>query len=312
MTVFSVIALGMTGCATTEVSLGDSGLNDFVCDATGGPVVDLLEVEPALDTSPETHFPSPLKSLDQEFRFITKGTGPAITINQTVSTRLSIYNGKDGSLLYDGNHIDMNTSPLFLLVNENTLVGSQFQSIFGPLLCTTEGSRIAVTAPAEDVFEQDIRESYALSGNDSIVFIVDVLGSFLEKAQGTDLIVTNNELPSVSFAVDGTPGLTFRGNKAPDDVVVQMLKNGNGETIGTDSNIVMQFTTWSWNDRRVIDTTWTTKSPGQLLLGNDSNPLLPDSAVIGKKVGSQLMVVTPAEDQDDAKIIVVDIIGIFE
>lgn len=301
------LLLGLTGCSANTVN-AETGAEPFVC-SNGGSAVSLLNAESDLTESPSLDFPFPLKSPNTEMKYVQKGDGQQVQENQTIRTRLSLYSGRSGELLYDGNHTDIEKSPLYLLVNEGTLKGSQFESILEPILCSTFGSRIAVTTPASNVFDPDMLTMYQLQETDAIIFLIDVVDGFLAKADGADQIVNNNSLPSASFAPDGTPGLTFRNNDAPTELTVELLKDGKHETVEENDEVILHFSSWDWNDRRVTDTTWTNKTPSQLRLGTNANPLLPDDALIGQNVGSQLMVVTP-DAENGATIVIVDILGI--
>ncbi|MGB3414842.1 MAG: hypothetical protein WBA28_09025 [Microbacteriaceae bacterium] len=301
----AVIALGFTlsACST-------SGFDRADC-SVGGPTVDLVSANSDLTKTPNPSFPFPLKAVDTEVNVVVNGTGAPVIENQIIKTRISIYSGKDGSLVYDGNHSDMRTDPLFLLVNDATIGDSQFAETLDALKCSTVGSRFIVTTPAGQVFSQEEAVMMGLDENDALVFLYDVIGSMLPKADGAERLVSNNNVPSVSLAPDGTPGLTFRTAPVPSEQIVIVLKQGNHEKLESGDAIAVHQTTWSWKNRAVTDSSWTGKTPSAFSLGSNEKELIPDEVLLQYPVGSQLMIVTPNADGSDASIVVVDILGIL-
>lgn len=298
----TVLTLGFTLSACT---VPESTVNSCT---VGGATVDLVQVNDNIEKAPNPAFPYPLKADRTQMSFAVLGDGSRIQEHQIIRTRISIYSGSDGELIYDGNHTQM-ADPLFLLVNESTLIDSQFAESYGPLLCAPEGSRLVVTTPAEKVFGADELVLLDIEENDALIFVYDVIDSFLAKANGAERLVTDNRLPSVSYAPDGTPGLTFRAIPAPTEQIVVTLKQGSGPAVGADDGVAVHQSTFSWNNRSVTDTTWTSKTPTVVSLGQNAKELIPDDALTGVTVGSQLMIVTPDAESDDASIVIVDILG---
>jgi peptidylprolyl isomerase len=84
----------------------------------------------------------------------------------------------------------------------------------------------------------------------------------------------------------------------PAKLKIAVLKAGDGATVKRGSTVVTDYTGILWKERTVFDSTWSTGTPKIVVAAsgaNIQNGVVPGfaSAIIGQKVGSQILVIVP-------------------
>src|SRR5205085_1754555 len=123
--------------------------------------------------------------------------------------------------------------------------------------------------------------------------------------------------PTVVLAPNGQPGITIPASgSAPKTLRTEQLKVGDGGTVKKDSLVILQYTAVGWENKNVVLSSWQSGSPDLVSIGtgqSQENQALPQSVLgqlIGKQVGSQVVIEAPTEGQVPAAAWVVDILGI--
>jgi hypothetical protein len=279
----------LTGCAPS------SAADACVPAAPDGPASSLLDVSGAFDSTPKVDFPTPLKAKETERTVVLEGdrNGNVLTGDQTIRMSVAMFDGETGAPVLEG------TSDEPVLYAPTQLHPEMSKA----LQCATPGSRIAmVLAEADQTF----------------VLVADVFDVFLEKANGADRPVLESRLPSVVTAADGTPGLTIPKSDPPSELKVGVLKAGDGATVSKSTQMVVHYTGALWSDRTIFDSSWQNGAPTTF----SADQIIPGlaEALVGQKVGSQVLAVIPPElgygEQANAAIpanstlvFVVDILG---
>jgi hypothetical protein len=248
---------------------------------------------------PSVEFPTPLVVDSAERSVLTVGEGDVIGEYTTVSLELTVFDARTGEAVQGTAY---NGTPSLYTAGDSVRV-------FGDaLLCTTVGSRIALVAPTE-LFQDDYDPTAELSG-ESIVVVVDVLDSFLGKANGVNQLPLDG-MPTVVTAVDGTPGVSVSTQVPPTSERVSTIKSGAGATIAEGDTSIVHIRNWSWLAEGSVDLgqidTWTTSGPVRTT--DSTVPADINEKLVGAKVGSQLLIVIPGNG-GGATIFVVDILGI--
>ncbi len=188
-----------------------------------------------------------------------------------------------------------------------------------PLLnCVAEGSRVAVAIPGSDLGAQGA-QALGVNEGDGAVFVFDVRKVFLPAADGADQYNADSGMPSVVRAPDGQPGIVIPAGDAPTEQRSQTIKKGDGDVVTADSSVVIHVQGVAWGAKTTFASTWKNGSPGQATVS--ALPPALASAIEGQTVGSQVLVVVPADqtqaDQqalqapaDTALAYVVDILGV--
>ena len=314
-----VVAAGLlatlSACATgpggSDCSpLFAAGANSKLVTATGD-----------IGADPEAEFPTPIVGSKTEATVLTVGDGERLAPGALGVVQVTIYDGTTGEVLISS---DYTGSGVLSYAREEV-------PAFGAVVqCATIGSRVAATGSASHLIGDDAITQYQLpiEGDDEVVLVADLLQTYLGKADGAEQPAQAG-FPSIVLAPDGRPGFTFPGGStAPATFESAALKAGDGTTVKEGDGVVMHYTAVEWGATTVAETTWdgspTVKLAASLTESESGMIEGLKKAIVGQKVGSQLVVVVPPElgyasgsapagVTDGATLVyVVDILGIFQ
>ncbi|CAN5186438.1 FKBP-type peptidyl-prolyl cis-trans isomerase [soil metagenome] len=286
------------------------------CD--NGSNAALVTAKGTFGDDPKAEFPTPLVSKKAQLSVATSGDGAAITSADGIDVTISIYVGKTGEAL------PTQSGPITGVKLRLFVAGGTFP-FTEALTCATEGSRVVTTGTAKELFGPD---ALGIDPTETLVVVSDVQDRFLGKPDGADQ-VPQAGYPSVSLAPNGQAGLTFGSSDVPDGLGAIALKQGDGATVKKGDSVIANVTGVIWGGTSTFDSTWDNKAPRTVTaadLDADGVGLVPGlaKAVIGQKVGSQLLVVVSPEDgfgtstlpagvtATDTLVYVFDILGIAQ
>lgn len=137
------------------------------------------------------------------------------------------------------------------------------------------------------------------------------------RAEGEAVEPENDALPAVTLNEDsGEPTIAKPEGDAPEDLVVQPLIEGDGETVGEGDYVTIHYKGVKWSDGEEFDSSWSGGAPAgfqldQLIAGWGEG-------LQGQKAGSQVLLVVPPEQgygdaeghelQEETLVFVVDIL----
>ena len=100
----------------------------------------------------------------------------------------------------------------------------------------------------------------------------------------------------MTFDPTAGPTITVPKTAAPTALVVQNLIDGTGPEVKSGQTITVHYTGVLWTDGTVFDSSWTRKSPATFAIGTGN--VIPgwDKGLVGKKVGSRVLLVVPPAD----------------
>jgi len=244
-------------------------------------------------SAPTVDFPTPLRSENPELAVIIAGEGDQILSGQFVDFQVSLFDARDGELITQSAYDD-EQNPL------RREAGAEIDLLAESLLCATVGSRLAVTGTIEDVFGADtLDESLGLANVDPVVLVFDVQASYLSRATGTPQLGASG-IPAVVTTPTGIPGVTIPVEEPPTELRAHTLILGGGEAIEEGDRAVLHYTGLLWSARTIFDSSWEREAPVTFTIASfedDPNGVVPGLAqgLIGKTIGSQVIVVIPPE-----------------
>jgi FKBP-type peptidyl-prolyl cis-trans isomerase len=210
---------------------------------------------------------------------------------------------------------------------EALTVGSTISGLDESLEGSRAGSRLLITIPPKDGFGSSGNSQLGVSGKDTLVFVVDVLGSYQKtaSAHGTPEVVTGTGLPTVGTSSPGTaPPVHVPQAGAPATLQTRTLIQGTGPVVMKGSLLVAQYEGVIWRTGKIFDSTWQRGVPAGFQIGTGQVIKGWDDSLVGKRVGSRVLLVVPPADGygtqgsaqagikgTDTLVFVVDILGTY-
>jgi peptidylprolyl isomerase len=272
-------ALALTAC-------GDGGEQK-------GSALDKITVTGGSDTEAPTVKvePKPLTVTETTTRVVKAGDGAAVKGDEVVSIKYVLLNGKDSSVL-DTNFGKQN---LGLSLDAQDLLPGLKKGLKDQKV----GSRILVAMPPKDAFGTQGNTEIKVGGTDTIVFLMDVLSATkpLASAQGKDVKPAAG-LPTVKVEDGKAATITIpQGKKPPTKTVGQLLVDGDGATVTAGQTVRVTYTGALWKNGEVFDSS--ANSPQkyfETVIGKQQVIKAWDAQIVGRKVGSRLLLVVPPAD----------------
>lgn len=308
------IAATVVGALVLTAITACSGVPSVVaegpdCGIGSGNASSVVDSTGDLGEAPEVTFPTPLVTDGVQKSVLIHGDSAPLREGQPVILEATILSGADGSVLQQTGYAAEGGS-LF------TVGDDQLPALGEALECATLGSRIAVVASAADA-----TSGGQATGQESVVYVVDVLRAFHSRADGANQ-VPQSGMPSVVTAPDGRPGVTVPNETAPTDFRKAVLKQGDGKKVGDDDLVVAKVNVVNWDTREAVSSqsSWPTGSAQVFNLAQDADAIGQGlvATIRDARVGSQVLSVVPpnlagtgeqAAPADATLVYVVDILG---
>lgn len=310
-----LLLAALTGCSSSTATAAD-------CDTSlqAGSASDLVSATGDFGSAPTVDFPTPLKTDTTQRAVLIAGTGAPTVSGQRVAVEFSVYNGTSGELIEQTPNDE--TPPAQITLNDQTLTGLRLG-----LTCAQEGSRVAVVVSPDDGFgPQGGNPQLGLTATDSLIFVFDIVKTYLTRANGADQ-APEAGLPAVVLNDEGRPGITIPAGDKPTELEIGVLKKGAGAKIREGQTATLHYTGVLWGEEKtVFDSSWENGAPVPLVAADGSTTqggVIPGfaTALIGQTVGSQIVAVIPPDlaygatasetiPANSTLIFVVDILGV--
>ncbi|MFE1261984.1 FKBP-type peptidyl-prolyl cis-trans isomerase [Streptomyces albogriseolus] len=182
--------------------------------------------------------------------------------------------------------------PLAIQLAQGTIIDGWRYGLVGK----KTGSRVQMAVPPTWGYGEQGNAQAGIKGTDTLVFVVDVQDTFNAKssAKGTDVAQDNIDLPKVGTNTDGkAPSIEVPDAQAPKKLVANYVIEGDGEKVGAQDSVLVQYKGVLWDGGKEFDSTYgrgqlTSFSLQQVVKGWAQG-------LTGKKVGSRVLIVIPPE-----------------
>lgn len=235
-------------------------------------LADMKWVDNGADSEPGLTFTTPVNFTASGARLVKDGDGAALGDGQVLTLDIVQFSGNDGTVL-NSTYKDGQQAPA-------TLDAATFDSVLYDILSKAHvGARVLYAVPDQG------------TGAVIVAFIVSGASDVLAKAEGTSVAPVAG-LPTVTLAADGKPSVSVAGATKPTDLVAQDLITGSGPAVVEGQSLTVHYTGWVW-DGAQFDSSWDKGAPATFTLATGK---LIDGWVkglVGKKVGSQVLLVIP-------------------
>lgn len=291
-----------------------------------GDASSIVTATGAFGASPAAEFPTPTIATGVEATTLTVGTGATVFEGQYADTQVTLYDGESGQFL---NSTSYESSAGFAV-----RAGEGAGNLGAAITCRTVGSRIAVAANGSDLYGFAGIAEGSIPADATFIVVFDIQDVVLGKAYGVDQ-VPQQGMPAVVTTPDGVPGVTVPNENPPAGLKVNVLKQADGDTLAEGDIIYAHYLRVDWSDPQSISSTKSTwadfGNPELMTLA----PLDATSgvgvtagllqALVGQKVGSQVLVVVPPSfgfpdgatvpdgvDSSSTLVYVIDILGVVK
>ncbi|MEY2675092.1 MAG: hypothetical protein RL102_358 [Actinomycetota bacterium] len=314
----ALIAISATGCSSI-------GSNSLIADAAAlKPACEKYESSADSDASkvslttnkagaPTVKINGKLSGSTITTHVITEGKGVVATGDQMVHMEYIGLNGGNSAIFQSSKWDGTDMAGQYLKPGE----GLDFCHALSGV---AEGSTVAIVVPAVTAHGGQGIAELKIGPTDPVVFVFKLAKVFLPRAVGAS-VPAQSGFPSVVLATNGEPGITMLNTDAPTELKTAVLIQGHGEELKKGESVTVHYTGAVWNSKVTFDSSWDKGEPAQFELKDDA---LIDGfleALIGQKIGSQIIAVIPPEkgygDQVQGEIpanstlvFVIDILGV--
>lgn len=316
LAVAAVVVTSLVGCSSSA----SAACTPVFSDGDSSKVVKA--------TSSTASFPTPLVVKSSQVSQLKAGKGSPVQSGDQVDYTYSLYDGATGK------QIATSSSSNTATARSGALDTAKATAVQKSLRCATTGERYALVTTVKEGFGAGAGGS-SYPDDATLVVVVDVVDHFLGKANGIN-VLPQDGMPAVITAVDGQPGIVIQEIGKPKDLRISTIKAGAGATVEKGATVHVKYSGWSWpttsSDKPVIwpgsssggdgQASWTNDQAVDLTVDSKSLPVGLYKALVGAKVGSQVLVVMPPKagfgagssslgvDANATLIMVVDVLGI--
>jgi peptidylprolyl isomerase len=300
----------------TLVALAGCGGDNSSSASSSDNALDAVTITGDVGTAPDVTWDSKMTATDVQNTTLTTGDGAAIESGDQVTAQIWIGNGLTEKMAYS----TYDQGGAQTITNDDKLSPVLGDAITG----STVGSRVAVTAPADQLFGETGNAQLNIGNKDPILVIIDIISKPKPPLPGPE----GKPQPSPAWAPklvtdgDTVTSLDFKGTPKPDGKLRSaVLIQGTGATVEKGQTITVNYLGQVYDAPKPFDESYS-KSPASFSIGNGQ--VIPgwDKTLVGQKVGSRVILAIPPKDgygktgQPDAGIkgtdtlyFVVDILG---
>lgn len=245
--------------------------------------LDAIKVSGADGKQPTINATWPITIAKTQSKVLKKGSGETVSASSWVRINYVGVNGRTGKV-FDSSF----TRGAPATFNLKQVVPGFGKGLTGKHV----GDRVLIMMPGSDGYDSQGGSAQAgILKGDSLVFVVDIVGSSIDTPSGTTVTPAAN-LPTVKMA-QGVPNVVIGKATKPNKLVVQPLIKGKGAKVTDKDVIVAKYRTYSWSDGKLREDSYN----GEGVTGSVSS-LLPGwrKGLVGQTVGSRVMLIVPPAD----------------
>lgn len=293
-----------------------------------GAASDSISAPGEFGHKPDAKIPLPTVTTKVEVSTTKKGSGMLLGPDDIADLQVSLYTGSDGKL-----QGSTSTSTGFTKAGSVQVTVGYKEPLARALECMTVGTRVVTVLTAKDYYgSAATAEAQGVPAATPLVVVMDIVNGYRGRAVGV-LQPLQSGFPSVVTAPDGTPGLTLDLQEPPKTLQSELVRGGSGAIVKAGEKVLLQVQAIAWTDPAptgTFDSTWKTHDPRYYTLtaltkNAGGYSLDPGSvkSLVGKRVGSQVLVVVPpkygypsgkqpsAYPTGETLIFVYDILGVY-
>jgi peptidylprolyl isomerase len=298
--VAAALALALAGCAgdgssggtptssTAASSAAPSPATSTAACAVSGSASKAVQVSGKAGAAPTVKFPLPTSATTTERTVLAAGHGAAVQTGSSVKIAYELFEGATGKQL-DQSGYSAAKKPVILTTDTSQYLPGLVQSI----VCGKVGERFAAVIPASQAFGASGSEQLGVGANHSLVLVGDILSLTPTKATGAAKSLPSG-FPTVTLASTGQPTVTVPKTTAPTALKIADREVGTGDTVKSGDTVTVQYQGVLWRDGTVFDQSWGKTGPASFSTTAVVKGFR--DALVGQKVGSQVVAIVPPAD----------------
>lgn len=266
--------------------------------------LEAVEISGEVGDEPEVTWTSQMSADKIESETLVTGDGAALEDGDKVLAHIWIGNGYTEDKAFSTHDKDATAE----LVTVDEALPPFLASIKG----ATIGSRIAVTSSAEEAFGPAGNAQLGIGNKDSVLVVVDLASGLADPPTGTRPPAPP-WVPKIEFKDKVLSGLDFTNVPEPgDELLESVLFEGTGAVVEKGNAVVVNYLgqVYSLDKKRQkpFDENFSTGEPTAFPIGTGSVVKGWDQTIVGKKVGTRMVIAVPpklgygAEGNKDAGI----------
>ena len=308
------LAASLAACTTTAPSAEG-------CEVTpSGSVSAAVKVSGGIDAAPTVEVSGLSVPTSTERSVVIAGDGDVAETGDTVIIEYTILSLLTGETVDETAYDGSNPASFSL---DGTLVPG-FEKT---LLCSTEGSRVVGVLATEDGLDGSQLTQLGLAEDDSLVLVLDIVTVETPEPVVPPLTRAEGEaqeapagFPAVVLDADGRPTVTIPDAAPPTELELAVLIQGDGAEVAAGDDVTVHYVGVNWNTQVIFDESWARGEPATFNTAGVIEGFA--AAIVGQKVGSQVIVIIPPAQGygeagsppniggTDTLVFVVDILGI--
>ena len=260
-------------------------------DATTSPTPDgaLPTVTGGFGEVPEITVPDTDPPADLQTVVLEEGDGPEVVAEQLLVVD---YAGVtwDGGESFDSS-FDRGQPAAFPIG-----VGAVIPGWDSGLVGQTIGSRVLLVIPPDLAYGDNPPTGSPITAGATLVFVVDILAQHAgdDSAAGEATPIEDDGVPVLTVP-PGEPELKIPPGKAPPKILAESVVTGDGPVVEAGQLLVVQYVGKVWRTGKTFDSSWRRGQPAGFAIGVGG--VIPgwDSGLVGKTVGSRVLLVLPPD-----------------
>lgn len=269
---------------------GSDGASATKAKSSSGTISD-VNITGEFGTTPTVKVSPPLKISKSSTEVLTKGTGPTLSDGDQALVHLSLRNGTTGKAI--GSTYDQGV-PTPITLNAAQMPAALAKALQG----NSQGSRVAVAAPASELYGSKGNPSLSLKPTDSLVIVVDIVA-----VQASDVLsgpkgsskAPAADLPKIVKKDGKVSALDFTNTakKQSQKLQVVTLVKGTGPKTTKQSLVTLDFLGQVYGKSKPFNNTFASGGPSPFPLGFGGVIPAWDKALVGVPIGSRVMLIAP-------------------
>ncbi|WKN50529.1 FKBP-type peptidyl-prolyl cis-trans isomerase [Nocardioides sp. Arc9.136] len=272
----ALLAASLTACGDDEGEGTTSGDRERL---------DAVSVSGDVGEQPKVEWKGRMSADDIETETLVEGDGEELEDGDQVVTNIWIGNGFTQEKSYS-TYDDKQPQTL--------TVGDDLAPIFADVLDGQKlGSRVAVTASADEAFGEAGNPGLNIANKDSVLVLVDLVEEYVPPKPKD---VGAGQVPRIVFGAKGDPvRLDFKGLPKPDaegDLLRHVVREGKGKTLTEDSTVKADYLGMVYGGGKPFDESFS-KQPAEFSLQQVVQGWT--LGLSGLKVGSRVLLSIPPD-----------------